>query len=244
MKNAMLFILAAAFGLCLTTTHAWAGAPTEQARQYTDEVLKVLQDPALKSAERQAAVRKVAIEIFDVSETAQRALGRYWRARTPAERDEFTQLFADVLEITYISKIDRYGGEQVSYVGERIDGDFAVVRARIVRKQGADVPVEARMLRHGDRWYIYDIAVEDLSLVSYYRSQFNAIIQKSSYEQLVERLRIRRDAEVCYMDTPGGYGKGFTRLGPYLSMDQCESFNRQNVQGEGRCSCQALSAGY
>ena len=147
-------------------------------------------------------------------------------------------------ETTYISKIDRYGGERVSYVGESIDGDFAVVRARIVRKQGAEVPVDARLLRRGDRWYIYDIAVEDLSLVSYYRSQFSAIIQKSSYEQLVERLRMRRDAEVCYMDTPGGYNKGFTRLGPYASMDQCESFNGRYVQGSGRCSCQALSAGY
>lgn len=191
MKNATLLI-GATFGLCLVTL-AWGGAPTDQVRPYTDRVLKVLEDPALKPAERQAAVRKVAGEVFDVSETARRALGRHWQSRSPAEREEFTQLFADLLESTYILKIDQYGGERVSYVGESVDGDFAIVRAKILRKQGAQVPVEARMLRRGDRWYIYDIAIEGLSLISNYRSQFNAIIQKSSYEQLVERLRSRRD---------------------------------------------------
>ena len=192
MKSAMLLVRAVALGFCLAAP-AWAGGPTDQARQYTDQVLKVLEDPTLKQPERQAAVRKVAIEIFDVSETARRALGRHWHSRTPAEREEFIRLFADLLESTYVSKIGLYGGERVSYVGESIDGDLAIVRAKILRKQGVEVPVEARMLRREDRWYIYDIAVEGISLVGNYRSQFNAIIQKSSYEQLVERLRTRRD---------------------------------------------------
>lgn len=87
MKNATLLI-GAAFGLCLVTL-AWGGAPTDQVRQYTDRVLKVLEDPALKPAERQAAVRKVAGEVFDVSETARRALGRHWQSRSLAEREEF-----------------------------------------------------------------------------------------------------------------------------------------------------------
>lgn len=142
---------------------------------------------------RQEAVRKVAIEIFDVSETARRALGRHWQARTPAEREEFTRLFAELLESTYISKIDFYGGEQLKYVGESVDGDFAVVRATILRRQGADVPVEARMLRRSDRWYIYDIAVEGISLINNYRAQFDRIIQRSSYDELVRRLWRKRD---------------------------------------------------
>jgi phospholipid transport system substrate-binding protein len=180
----------AGLGLCVAA-YAWAGEPTDQARQYTDQVLKVLQQPALKPTERQEAVRKVAIEIFDVSETARRALGRHWQARTPAEREEFTRLFAELLESTYISKIDFYGGEQLKYVGESVDGDFAVVRATILRRQGADVPVEARMLRRSDRWYIYDIAVEGISLINNYRAQFDRLIRTSSYDELVRRLRTR-----------------------------------------------------
>ena len=192
MNRVTLWIGVAGLGLCLAA-EAWAGAPTDQARQYTDQVLGVLQDLALKPAERQAAVRKVAIEIFDVSETARRALGRHWQSRTPVEREEFTRLFAELLESTYISKIDLFGGEQLKYVGESIDGDFAIVRATIVRRRGADVPVEARMLRRGDRWYIYDISVEGISLINNYRAQFDRIIQTSSYNELVRRLRMKRD---------------------------------------------------
>jgi phospholipid transport system substrate-binding protein len=175
---------------------AWAGAPTDQVRQYTDQVLKVLEDPSLRTEERRferrAAVRKIAIDIFDVSETARRVLGPHWQARTPAEREEFTQLFAELLEAAYISKIDLFGGERIKYVSEAIDGDHAKVRASIVTRQSTEVPVEARMIRRGDRWLIYDIAVENVSLIANYRSQFDRIIRTSSYQELVRRLKERK----------------------------------------------------
>jgi phospholipid transport system substrate-binding protein len=195
MKSIRLSVLATTLGLCLAA-QAWAGAPTDHARQYTDEVLKVLGDPALNEAQRRTAVRKVAEEMFDLSETAKRALGRHWQSRTPAEREEFTRLFADLLEKAYLSKISLYGGERVSYISESIDGDFATVRAKILRKQGGEVPVEARMLRRDDRWHIYDMSVEGISLIGNYRSQFNTVIQKSSYEQLVQRLRASREVSL------------------------------------------------
>jgi phospholipid transport system substrate-binding protein len=179
-----------------TAVSAGAGPPTDHLRQYSDQVLKVLEDPALKGddkrVERRAAVRKVAIEIFDVSETAKRALGRHWQARNEAEREEFTQIFADLLERTYVSRIDQYGGETVKYVGESVDGDTATVRSRIVTRQGTEVPVDARMLRKGDRWLVYDIAIEGVSLINNYRAQFDAIIQKTSFQELVQRLKTRQ----------------------------------------------------
>ena len=195
MKTIRLALLAMTLGLSLAA-QAWAGTPTDHARQYTDQVLKVLRDPALSDAERRAAVRKVAEEMFDLSETAKRALGRHWQARTPAEREEFTRLFADFLENAYLSKLSLYSGERVNYVSESVDGDYAVVGAKILRKQGAEIPVDARMLRRGERWYIYDISVEGISMINNYRSQFNAIIQKSSYEQLVQRLRASREVSL------------------------------------------------
>jgi len=173
----------------------WAGAPTDQLREYTDAVVRVLEDPALKSEdkkpERRAAVRKLATDIFDVQETARRALGPHWQQRTPAEREEFVHLFADLLEQTYISKIDLFGGEKLRFTQEQIDGDNAIVRARVMTKQQTEVPVEARMLRRGDRWLIYDIAIENISLIGNYRSQFDRIIRTSSYDDLVKRLRNR-----------------------------------------------------
>ena len=122
----------------------WAG-PTDQLREYTDQVTKVLDDPSLPRQDRRAAVRKIAHEAFDISESAQRVLARHWQARTPAERDEFTQLFADLLERTYIARMDEYGGERIRYTGETVDGNFAAVRARIVTKSGTEVAVESRM---------------------------------------------------------------------------------------------------
>ena len=190
------FMVAIALGLvAVASASAWAGAPTDQVREYTDAVVKVLEDPALKAEdkkpERRAAVRKIASEVFDVQETAQRALGPHWQQRTPQERQEFVQLFAELLEQTYISKIDLFGGERLRFTDEKVDGDNAVVRAKVMTKQQAEVPVEARMLRKGDRWLVYDILIENISLVGNYRAQFDRIIRTSSYEDLVKRLRTR-----------------------------------------------------
>jgi phospholipid transport system substrate-binding protein len=172
-------------------TCAGAGPPTEQVRAYTDQVVKVLQSPALTLPERRAAIGHIASEAFDVSETAQRALGVHWQQRTPAEREEFVKLFANLLEQTYISQIDQYGGERIAYLGEQIDGDRAIVRARIVTKNGTEVPVESRLLLKDNRWLIYDILIANMSLISSYRAQFDRVIRTASYEDLVKRLQSR-----------------------------------------------------
>ena len=83
-------------------------------------------------------------------ETARRALGPHWTKRSPAEQQEFAELFADLLEQTYIGKIDLYGGERLQYTSEAIDGEYAIVRARIISTKGTEIPVEARMLRRAD----------------------------------------------------------------------------------------------
>ena len=170
---------------------AWAGQPTDQLRTYTDQVLKVLEDPALSLPERRETVKHLAEQVFEVTETAKRALGQHWLQRTPAEREEFVKLFANLLEQTYINRIDEFGGEKLTYVSEQIDGDRAVVKARVTTKKGTDVPVESRLLQRDTRWLIYDILVENLSLISNYRSQFDRVIRTTSYEELVKRLKIR-----------------------------------------------------
>jgi phospholipid transport system substrate-binding protein len=189
---AIIALAAAAMLSLLAGAPAWAG-PTDQLREYTDQVIKILDDPALARGDRRAAVRKIAHEAFDVTETARRVLARHWQARTPAEREEFAQLFADLLERTYIARLDEYGGERLRYVGESIDGELATVRARIVTRAGVEVPVESRMVRRGERWLIYDVLIENVSLVANYRSQFDRIVRSSSYEELVRRLKQKRD---------------------------------------------------
>jgi phospholipid transport system substrate-binding protein len=170
---------------------AWAGTPTEDLKRQTDRVLEVLRSTSLTPAARRAAVRDLATESFDLGETARRALGLHWQARTPAEREEFVRIFRELLEQTYVARIDEYGGERLECMAERVDGDSAIVRAQIVTKSGLAVPVESRVNQRGGRWLIYDVIIENVSLVGNYRSQFDRIIRTSSYDELVRRLRER-----------------------------------------------------
>jgi phospholipid transport system substrate-binding protein len=176
----------------LTGQSAVAGAPTEQLRAQIDRVLKTLEDPELKkenrAKDRRAAVRKIANDIFDFSETARRSLGRHWQGRTQAERDEFVQLFTDLLERSYISKIETYGGEKIAYLGDTAEGDQAKVQTKLVTKNG-DIPIEYRMHKAGDRWLVYDVVIEGVSLVANYRTQFNKIIQTSSFQELMNKMK-------------------------------------------------------
>jgi phospholipid transport system substrate-binding protein len=191
------FALAAALGCALVTADAaLAGVPTDILKTNIDKVIKVLEEPALKGRvkERRTAVRKIAAEIFDVDETARRSLARHWQARTPAQREEFVQLFGDLLEVTYISKIEQYGGEKIIYLGDSVEGEQATVRTKLITKQGTDIPVDYRMLKKGgDKWMVYDVVIEGVSLVSNYRTQFNKIIQTSSYEELVKKLKTKQE---------------------------------------------------
>src|SRR6202521_1860238 len=98
----------------------WAGAPTDVLRVQIDRVVKTLEEPDLKkegkSRERRVAVRKIAEDIFDFPETAKRSLGRHWQSRTAAERKEFVDLFANLLEHSYLSKIELYSGEKIAFL--------------------------------------------------------------------------------------------------------------------------------
>jgi phospholipid transport system substrate-binding protein len=173
--RALLSIVVLAGITLASSLPAWAGAPTDELRRHTDRVVEILKSPRLGPAERRAAVRDLALDVFDVAETARRALGPHWQRRTPAEREEFVGLFRDLLEQSYVSRIDEYGGERVEYVA----------------KAGTAVPVESRLARKAGRWLIYDILIENVSLVGNYRAQFDRVIRTSSYEELVKRLKER-----------------------------------------------------
>ena len=180
---------------------AWAGPPTDQLRAQMDHVIKILEDPDLKregrQLERRGAIRRVANEIFDFTETTRRSLGQHWHARTAPEREEIVRLYADLLERSYIGKIELYSGERIQFVGDTVDGDQATVRTRLVTKAGTEIPVDYRMHRvTGDRWLTYDVAIEGVSMVANYRAQFNKIIQTSGYKALVSKLTAKQEEGV------------------------------------------------
>ena len=195
----------AALVLSLVST-AVAGAPTDALKQTVDQVVKLLSDPALadKPEARRTQVRKVAESIFDYPDTARRALGPHWNALTPQQQQEFVKLFSDVLDRSYISKIELYQGERVQYVGETIDRDDASVKTLISAKKGSEsIPVDYRMHLKDGRWLVYDVIIEGVSLVSNYRTQFNKIVQTESYDALVRRLRAKESPAAEPAASPG-----------------------------------------
>ena len=189
--------LATAGLLVLSTVQGgWAATAQEQLKGAIDRVVSTLDSPAMKgegkAADRRTAVRQIANEIFDFGEIARRSLGRYWQPLSEAQRAEFVGLFGDLLERSYISKIELYGGEKIVYSGERMDGDLAIVSTKIITKNGTEVPIDYRLFRRGDRWMVYDVNIEGISLVSNYRTQFNKIIQSSGYNTLVDRMKAKQ----------------------------------------------------
>jgi phospholipid transport system substrate-binding protein len=202
-----LVVLAALLAVALPTLdRAEAATPTEQLRISVDRVIRIVDDAELKkegrARERRATLRKAADEIFDFNEAAKRALGRHWQARSAAERKEFVELFTAVLERAYVSKIELYNGERITYHGESVDGTQAIVRTKILTKQGTAVPVDYKMLRQRDRWRVYDVVIEGVSLVANYRTQFEKIIQASSYQDLVKKLKTQAASAAARTSEP------------------------------------------
>lgn len=182
----------------LLVAPAWAVTPTEQLKGSIDKIIPILEDPTLKGdaklKERRAAIRRVASDVFDFTESARRALGPHWERRTAEERQEFARLLGDLLERAFASRLEQYAGERIQYTGESVDGNLATVKTTIVTKSGAELPVDYQVLRRGDRWFVYDVWIEGVSLMNNYRVQFNKIIQTSSYEDLVRKLKAKQQS--------------------------------------------------
>ena len=174
---------------------AMAGPATDRLKPEIDKVVATLENLALKgeskTAERRQALRSITDGVFDWNEMAKRALGRHWAPRTPAEQQEFVSLFRDLLERAYVSKIERYAGEPITYMGEAADGDLTTVRTKITTRQNQEVAIDYRMFKDADRWRVYDVLIAGISLVNNYRTQFDGIIKTSSYDELVRRLKAR-----------------------------------------------------
>jgi phospholipid transport system substrate-binding protein len=181
---------------------ATAGEPTDLVRHTTDQVIKILEDPKLqgtdKQVERQERLRQVSDQVFDWQEMARRALAVHWRERTPQQQQEFVGLFRDLVERTYMNRLETATQEKqdIQYLGEQSDGSRAVVKTVAVTKRNQQVPIEYRLHKTTGGWRIYDVLVEGISLVNNYRSQFNRIITSSSYNELVQKMKSRQTDEL------------------------------------------------
>lgn len=147
-------------------------------------------NPATRGPLRQQVEDEV-FHVFDFSEFSSRTVGPRWRTFSPDEKKRFSNAFAELLFNTYLNKVTGYNGEQISYTGERADqsGDRVEIRTAITMKNGKKTPVFYRMLPVDGTWRVYDVIIENISLVKNYRTQFQDILNTATPDQLIERIR-------------------------------------------------------
>ena len=170
-----------------------AGVPGDQVRQSVDKLLAILTDPQLKGEsnknERRDKLKEVIYQRFDFTEMARRSLGTEWRRHSPEEQREFVKLFTGLLERAYLDNIESYNGEKFRYLKEQEDNNHAQVDTKIVGNKGQEFSVNYRLHNRNGDWKVYDVVIEDISLINNYRSQFNRMLATSSYEELVNRMK-------------------------------------------------------
>lgn len=188
---------ASAILLCAASVVA-AGVPTEKIRDTSNKIIAIVKDSSLKSPakepERRAKIRAEVDNRFDWTEMAKRSLARRWAERTPQEKKDFTKSFSDLLERTYMDKVEGYKGQPINYLSESIDGDYAVVKVSVMGDDEKSViPVEYRLMHKNNDWLVYDISIEGVSIISNYRKQFSDILASSSFATLMKRIKAKTE---------------------------------------------------
>jgi phospholipid transport system substrate-binding protein len=181
-------ILIVLCGLLLTAKLAIA-APSPQAQVQTtvDQVIETLQNKELIGAERRQALSSLIRARFDFQIMSQRTLGKQWKKASAEEQTRFVKLFSNLLEASYIGRVEAYTDEKVRYLGERIKGDRAEV-ATSIRTANAELPINYRMVLKGEEWFVYDVIVEDVSLIKNYRSSYGEIVRNEGFAGLFSRM--------------------------------------------------------
>src|SRR4030095_15281924 len=173
--------------------------PLDLVRSSVSRVLALTRSPAgiTGSEDRRTGIRRVAHDLFAFNEMARRVMGQHAKDCLPQEQDEFVRLFAGIFTQAYVRTVERYSGENVAFLGEELSGALAQVGSLVITTEGTRISIEYQLLERGSRWAVYDIVLDGASLVSTYRNQFNSSIRRSSFAQLMERMRaeqLRRQA--------------------------------------------------
>lgn len=188
------FLTAAIVGSSIVP--GYAGPPTEAMKTTIDEVLRIVRNQDLKhkdkADERRHLLEKVVAARFDYAEMSRRALGAPWNQLTDQQKQEFVDLFRTLLTNSYADKIETYSGEGVQYLNERTEKEYAEVRTKVLSGK-TEIPLDYRLINKAEDWRVYDVVVDNISLVNNYRGQFTKILRASSYSDLVDQLRKKSD---------------------------------------------------
>ncbi len=172
---------------------AFAGEAQNRLKIGVDKVLAILSDPSMKGPrkhqEREHKLRAVADSFFDWRELSRRSVGANWTKFTVAQQNEFVGLFSELLEKTYVRKLEKFNNEKIEYLREQVSGDQAFINTQVLMKD-KKVPLNYVMIKHRD-WMVYDVVIEGVSLVKNYRSQFTKILSRETPDVLMQRIKAK-----------------------------------------------------
>lgn len=179
--------------LVIFSIPVYAGAPQDTVQKSVNDVLDVLRNPKLKAESatetKKEKLRVIYKSMFDEIEFSKRTLARNWNKFTPAQRTEFVNLFEQILEKSYADKILDYTNEKVEFYKENmLSTTQAEVQSKIITSS-KEIPIFYRMILKDGKWKVYDVVVENVSLVQNYRTQFNDILSRDTPDQLLDTLR-------------------------------------------------------
>lgn len=180
--------------VALSFTHAAlaASSPTEDVRSSVDAILVILQNGELDVQQKRADISKIINKRFDFRAMSQRTLATNWKKTSDEEKKQFTALFSQLIESSYVGKIEAYTNEKVEYPGEKVKGKKAVVETLILTSS-ADIPVNYKLYQKGDQWLVYDVIIEGVSLISNYRSSYQEIMKDEGFDGLLNKMQAKID---------------------------------------------------
>lgn len=187
MRKILMVGLTLLLGLSLFSPVVAAATPKEDIRKTVDQVLAVLRDPQLKGVPRREKLSTLIRARFDFATMSQYTLGKYWKSASPEEQKNFIRLYSDLLEESYIGRVEAYSNETVNYLSEKIEGDRAEVTTK-VRSGNTELPIDYRLVQKNGEWFVYDVLIEEVSMIKNYRSSYGEIIRKDGFVSLLERM--------------------------------------------------------
>lgn len=192
MLNRLLKFLMMAVALSFTSAALAASSPTDDVRTSVDAILVILQNGELDVQQKRADISKIINKRFDFRAMSQRTLATNWKKTSDEEKKQFTALFSQLIESSYVGKIEAYTNEKVEYPGEKVKGKKAVVETLILTSS-ADIPVNYKLYQKGDQWLVYDVIIEGISLISNYRSSYQEIMKDEGFDGLLNKMQAKID---------------------------------------------------
>jgi len=192
MLKRVLLTLITGFTLAFTAMSFAGNSPTAVVRTSVDAVLAILDNEQLNYDDKRTQISVIVKERFDFRAMSQRTLATNWKKTTDEEKEKFVELFSQLIENSYVGKIESYTNERVDYPGEKVSGRKAVVETLIITSS-ADIPVDYRLYEKGDQWLVYDVIIEGVSLISNYRSSYQEIMKKEGFDGLLAKMQEKID---------------------------------------------------